>query len=438
MSFLTCRLRSLCAAHWQALLAAFSIERSRQDAAQQAGRSVPPLHLHSCSEMDLALSFIAENCQQYMVDLAEWPATAQLVENRTQVREAAVGSTSPHNKIIEMDLQSGLHHEHAWVKRLPLGLAPRASRSSAGFCTPCPQNVGAETAARPGLTWLAGMSCVSPQMAAVMSRRGVFARLLSSEGRAPVSMSRRWLLLSIMAAYYALGEIICSWCAAWQDSSEEGCQSIALHWSPLVGHCVHPTRTWPLTPGSSIMCPIRQVASLTFIPRAAGLLKHVAAAALQQLRSCAEAGSSKQPDGTSSSRQAAGSTKEQQVAAQRLDGALALLAKVPDHNEIGGSLTAGELHSLLRAAEALSDAMLHFWALPEQAAAARLEAARAAGGRRCANLCCASLQGGLPRKKCGKCGTRYCCAACCIADWRQGGHKEVCAALAAKWLQAEE
>ena len=126
------------------------------------------------------------------------------------------------------------------------------------------------------------------------------------------------------------------------------------------------------------------------------------------------------------------------MAARRLDEALALLAKAPDHNEAGASLTAGELHSLLRAVEAVADAMLHFWALPEQAAAARLEAARAAGGRRCANLRCANPQGGLPRKKCGQCGTRYCCAACCITDWREGGHKEVCAALAAKWLQAVE
>lgn len=33
-----------------------------------------------------------------------------------------MGSTSPHNKTIQMDLQAGLHHEHAWASACPLAL----------------------------------------------------------------------------------------------------------------------------------------------------------------------------------------------------------------------------------------------------------------------------------------------------------------------------
>ena len=101
------------------------------------------------------------------------------------------------------------------------------------------------------------------------------------------------------------------------------------------------------------------------------------------------------------------------------------------------------LQSLLPTAEPLAEALQQFWALPEQEAAARLEAAQAAA-RSCALLCCSNLglEGGPAAGegsgslKCAACrSVWYCGAACSHADWR-AGHKRVCKLLAAARQQA--
>ena len=95
------------------------------------------------------------------------------------------------------------------------------------------------------------------------------------------------------------------------------------------------------------------------------------------------------------------------------------------------------LADVVRCAEGLSAALQRFWALPEQVAAARLELAQAAATRSCAYLRCPNTDG-VPEgergssKVCTGCrSVRYCDTACSHADWREGGHRQVCKALAA-------
>jgi hypothetical protein len=81
------------------------------------------------------------------------------------------------------------------------------------------------------------------------------------------------------------------------------------------------------------------------------------------------------------------------------------------------------------------------WTASEQAAQQRLELARAAATRSCAYLACANLAGeggpaageGKGSLRCSGCKTAwYCGAVCSHADWREGGHRRVCKALAAE------
>lgn len=68
---------------------------------------------------------------------------------------------------------------------------------------------------------------------------------------------------------------------------------------------------------------------------------------------------------------------------------------------------------------------------PERQQQVQVELARAAAGRPgCSYLRCAEVQGGKS-KRCTGCRTaRYCSTACQHADWRQGGHRQVCRLLA--------
>ena len=70
---------------------------------------------------------------------------------------------------------------------------------------------------------------------------------------------------------------------------------------------------------------------------------------------------------------------------------------------------------------------------PAVLSAARLDLARAAATRNCANLLCPHFGGaGRRGKKCTGCrAVRYCCQECNVAGWR-AGHKHVCATLAAE------
>jgi hypothetical protein len=73
------------------------------------------------------------------------------------------------------------------------------------------------------------------------------------------------------------------------------------------------------------------------------------------------------------------------------------------------------------------------WQLPGQAAAVQVERTHAAATRGCAYAGCANLSAGDGRSKlCSGCRVaRYCGAECSHADWRQGGHRRACKALAA-------
>ena len=104
-------------------------------------------------------------------------------------------------------------------------------------------------------------------------------------------------------------------------------------------------------------------------------------------------------------------------------------------------LLLGSPAQVLPAAAAAAELLQQHWAEPEQVAAARLELARAAATRSCAYLGCANLGGeGGPdagqrpgSQRCSACrAVWYCGTACSHADWRQGGHRKVCAALAAE------
>ena len=121
----------------------------------------------------------------------------------------------------------------------------------------------------------------------------------------------------------------------------------------------------------------------------------------------------------------------------RLEAATgALQAAVAAPPERGGP----DRQGLVQPAAALATLLQQYWQLPEQQAAAQLELARAASTRSCAYLACANLGGsggpaageGVGSKKCSVCRVWYCSEACSHADWRAGGHRKVCKALAAE------
>jgi hypothetical protein len=80
------------------------------------------------------------------------------------------------------------------------------------------------------------------------------------------------------------------------------------------------------------------------------------------------------------------------------------------------------------------------WEATGQAAQQRLESAQAAATRSCAYLAYANLANeggpaageGKGSLRCSSCTMAwYCSTACSHADWRSGGHRRVCKALAA-------
>jgi hypothetical protein len=103
----------------------------------------------------------------------------------------------------------------------------------------------------------------------------------------------------------------------------------------------------------------------------------------------------------------------------------------------GGAVQlAGALKPLLQPAADLAALVHQHWQLPEQAAAVQVERAQTAATRSCAYAGCANLGGGDGGKLCSGCRVaRYCGAECSHADWRQGGHRRVCKALAAAQQQ---
>jgi hypothetical protein len=134
--------------------------------------------------------------------------------------------------------------------------------------------------------------------------------------------------------------------------------------------------------------------------------------------------------------------------ARRLSGAAAELAacmsrweQAPPSDPLDLEVIGSLGREVLPAAVAAGTLLQQYWAQPEQVTAARLEAARAAATRSCAYLGCSSLggEGGPDAGKragslrCSACrAVWYCGTACSHADWRQGGHRKVCAALAAE------
>ena len=118
--------------------------------------------------------------------------------------------------------------------------------------------------------------------------------------------------------------------------------------------------------------------------------------------------------------------------------AAALLCALPGEQPAQLELTHQQWLTLLRTcaprAEAVAALLRQHWAAqasdPAVLAAARLELARAAATRDCANLRCPHF--GRRGKKCTGCrAVRYCCQECNVAGWR-AGHKHLCAALAAE------
>ena len=95
------------------------------------------------------------------------------------------------------------------------------------------------------------------------------------------------------------------------------------------------------------------------------------------------------------------------------------------------------LADLAPQAKALAALLRQHWSAqasdPAVLSAARLELARAAATRDCANLRCPHFGSpGRKGKKCTGCrAVRYCCQECNVAGWR-AGHKHVCATLAAE------
>ncbi|KAL4439768.1 hypothetical protein ABPG75_002769 [Micractinium tetrahymenae] len=161
---------------------------------------------------------------------------------------------------------------------------------------------------------------------------------------------------------------------------------------------------------------------------------------LQMVRSVvcrgAESGGSQ-----ASAASAGGEAGEQEQACRlRVQHAAAALDRAMACAQRGSGDSAEMLGRVLPPAEALAAALQEWWALPEQVAAARLEAAQAAAVRSCANLRCANLglEGGAAAgegvccKRCSVCRVScYCGRDCQEADWH-AGHRKVCSELAAE------
>ena len=142
--------------------------------------------------------------------------------------------------------------------------------------------------------------------------------------------------------------------------------------------------------------------------------------------------------------QLGGSANQQETAAAReLAQALTACQSAADDAALHAALLAA-----LPAAEHAAAALQRWWAEPQQAAAARLLLAKAAAARSCANLRCVNLAGfrggpaagqGTGCLKCSGCrSVWYCCTACSTANWRAGGHKQACKALAEARQQARQ
>ncbi|PRW56827.1 hypothetical protein C2E21_4658 [Chlorella sorokiniana] len=115
------------------------------------------------------------------------------------------------------------------------------------------------------------------------------------------------------------------------------------------------------------------------------------------------------------------------------------LRSLPDVSQVSASVLISNTQPLLAPAAALAPMLREHWAQPEQVAADRLALARAAAARSCAYLRCANLGGeggpaagqGVGSQRCSACRAMwYCGTACSHADWREGGHRRVCRALA--------
>jgi hypothetical protein len=106
---------------------------------------------------------------------------------------------------------------------------------------------------------------------------------------------------------------------------------------------------------------------------------------------------------------------------------------------VGGAVQlATALKPLLQPAAELAALVHQHWQLPEQAAAVQVERTHAAATCSCAYAGCANLGGNSGSKLCSGCRVaRYCSPECSNADWRQGGHRRVCKALAAARQQQQ-
>lgn len=97
------------------------------------------------------------------------------------------------------------------------------------------------------------------------------------------------------------------------------------------------------------------------------------------------------------------------------------------------------LHRAAEPAARAARLLRHFWALPQQAEAARLELELAAASRPgCAWLGCANMDAPAGRpQRCSGCGAAaYCSAACQLTAWR-AGHREACPTLRAMREKSE-
>jgi hypothetical protein len=132
-----------------------------------------------------------------------------------------------------------------------------------------------------------------------------------------------------------------------------------------------------------------------------------------------------------------------ELAEQLREGAARLSASVDALHPSGKALAAqrsaggaqelaAALKPLLQPAADLAALVHQHWQLPEQATAVQVERTQAAATRSCAYAGCANLGAGGGSKLCSGCRVaRYCGVECSHADWRQGGHRRVCKALAA-------
>ena len=137
--------------------------------------------------------------------------------------------------------------------------------------------------------------------------------------------------------------------------------------------------------------------------------------------------------------------EQMQAATSAVQAADATVAAAASRAEGGPARL--RLRLVVQPAAALARLLQQYWQLPEQQAAGRLEVAQAGATRSCAYLACANLGGGggpatgegVGSKKCSVCRVSYCGEACSHADWRGGGHRKVCQALAAaRRAQKEE